>query len=509
MRIGQLLLAAAVAVLPLGRPAWAGKADDTLTWTTGRELAFSMPYFVTSREQLVIESLSHDTLVYRTPKSGQYEPLLATSWRWVDDTTLEFQLREGVVFHDGSAFDADDVVYTLKYVSAPDSGAVTRANVAWIKDVEKVGDHAVRIRTNGPFPAALEFLAGPDPIFPQGLFDNVRKDPAGRPNYASVRPVGTGPYAITETKPGQSVTLTRNDRYFGGVKGRPAIRTVVFRTIADPQTQLAELLSGGIDWMWELSKDQADRLRDLDAAQVVSAPTMRINFLQFDAAGKSGDTPLKDLKVRQAIAHAVNREAIAKSLVGNSAEVVDSACYPTQFGCTQDVTKYPYDLAAARRLMAASAYPRGFEVELLAYRDREVVEAIAADLAKIGVRANLRLLQYRAMVDLIWNNKAAMVDNTWGSSSMNDVSAITSNFFTGGRDDYCMDESVAQELKRGDTTIDPEARKAAYGKALATIADKACWLPMFAYSLNYAFSKDLNFTPTADEIPQFYRASWK
>lgn len=505
----KLLLAAAVAVLPLGCPAWADKASDTLTWTTGRELAFSLPYFVTSREQLIIESLSHDTLVYRTPKSGQYEPLLATSWRWVNDTTLEFQLREGVTFHNGAAFGADDVVYTLKYVSAPDSGVVTRANVGWIKDVEKVGEHTVRIHTNGPFPAALEFLAGPNPMFPKGLFDNIRRDAAGRPNYASVKAVGTGPYVITDVRPGQSVTVTRNERYFGGVKGRPPIKIIVFRTLADPQTQMTELLAGGVDWMWELSKDQADRLRDLDLVKVVSAPTMRINFLQFDAAGKSGNTALKDLKVRQAIAHAVNREAIAKALIGSSAEVVNSACYPTQFGCTQDVATYKYDLATARRLMAESAHPKGFETDLLAYRDRAVAEAVAADLAKIGIRTNLRFLQYKAMVDLIWGNKAAMVDSTWGSSSMNDVSAITSNFFTGGRDDYCMDDGVAQDLKRGDTTIDPEERKAAYKRALTVIADKVCWLPMFAYSLDYAFSKDLNFTPTTDEIPQFYRASWR
>lgn len=508
MRFGRLLLAAAAALLLAG-PAKADKTSDTFTWTTGRELAFTLPYFVTSREQLIIESLSHDTLVYRAPQSGQYEPLLATSWRWVDDLTLEFKLREGVVFHDGSPFGADDVVYTLNYVSAPDAGVVTRANVSWIKTVEKVDDRTVRIHTNGPFPAALEFLAGPDPIFPKGLFDNIRKDAAGRPSYAGVKPVGTGPYVITDVKPGQSVTLVRNDRYFGGVKGRPAIKTIVFRTIADPQTQMTELLAGGVDWMWELSKDQADRLRELGVVDVVSAPSMRVNFLQLDAAGKSGNTPLRDPKVRQAIAHAVNREAIAKALVGSSAQVIQSACYPSQFGCTQDVKTYAYDLPAARRFMAESAHPGGFTVDLLAYRDRDIAEAIAADLAKIGIRANLRYLQYKAMVDLIWDNKAPLVDTTWGSSSMNDVSAITSHFFAGGRDDYCMDPGVTAALRRGDTTIDPEARKAAYREALQGIAEKLCWLPMFAYSLDYAFSKDLSFTPTADEIPQFYRTSWK
>lgn len=508
MKTKEVILALATSLLLAG-PASADKASNSFVWTTGRELAFTLPYFVTSREQLIIESLSHDTLVYRTPQSGQYEPLLATSWRWLDDLTLEFKLREGVVFHDGSTFDADDVVYTLSYVSAPDAGVVTRANVSWIKNVEKVDDHTVRIHTNGPFPAALEFLAGPDPIFPKGLFDNIKKDAAVRPSYASVKAVGTGPYMITEVKPGQSVTLVRNDRYFGGVKGKPAVKTIVFRTISDPQTQMTELMAGGVDWMWELSKDQADRLRELDVVKVVSAPTMRVNFLQFDAAGKSGDTPLKDLKVRQAIAHAVNRQAIAKSLVGSQAEVIQSACYPTQFGCTQDVKTYPYNLAAARRLIAESSVPNGFQVDLLAYRDRDVAEAITADLAKIGIRANLRFLQYKAMVDQIWDNKAALVNSTWGSSSMNDVSAITSHFFRGGRDDYCMDPGVTAALQRGDTTIDPEARKAAYGEALRGIADKLCWLPMFAYSLDYAFSKDLNFTPTADEIPQFYRISWK
>ena len=505
----RILILAAAALALLGSPAWAGKANDTLTWTTGRELAFSLPYFVTSREQLIIESMSHDTLVYRTPKSGQYEPLLATSWRWVDDTTLEFKLRDGVTFHNGAPFGADDVVYTFKYVSAPDSGVVTRTNVSWIKDAVKVDDRTVRILTNGPFPAALEFLAGPDPIFPKGLFDNIKKDAAGRPNYASVKPTGTGPYVIVDEKPGQSVTLVRNERYFGGVKGKPPIKTVVFRTIADPQTQMTELLSGDVDWMWELSKDQADRLRELDQVNVVSAPTMRINFLQFDAAGKSGNTPLKDLKVRQAIAHAVNRAAIAKSLIGDTAQVVNAACYPSQFGCTPDVETYDYDVAKARQLMAESGYPKGFTTDLLAYRDRNVAVAISADLAKIGIRTNLRYLQYKAMVDLIWNNKAAMVDSTWGSSSMNDVSAITSNFFNGGRDDYCMDPAIARDLKQGDTTIDPEARKAAYKRALDAIAAKVCWLPMFAYSLDYAFSKNLNFTPTTDEIPQFYRASWR
>lgn len=487
----------------------AGKADDTLTWSTSRELAFTMPYFVTSREQLIIESLSHDTLVYRDPKSGAYQPLLAKSWRWIDDTALEFTLRNDVVFQDGRKFGADDVVYTLNYVSRADAGVITRANVNWIKHVDKVDDTTVVLRTTHPFPAALEYLSGPDPIFPRGLFDGVRRDAAGRPSYAGVRPVGTGPYAVTDVKPGQSVTLTRNDRYFGGPKGKPAIKTIVFRTIPDVQTQVAELLAGGIDWMWELNKDQADSLRETSPLSVVTAPSMRVNFLQFDAAGKSGDTPMRDLNVRRAIAYAIDRPTIAKSLIGEAATVIHSACYPSQFGCTQDVPTYPYDPAKARAALAASSRPKGFSVDLLTYRDTDVAEALAADLAKIGITVNIKILEYKAMVDVIWGGKAQFVDATWGSSSMNDVSAITSHFFEGGRDDYCLDPQVTALLKTGDTSADPQARRAAYNAALVTIQEKLCWLPMFSYSVDYAFSPDLSFAPTADEIPQFYRASWK
>ena len=503
-------LAAALALAGFwSRPSLAGKADDTLTWSTSRELAFTMPYFVTSREQLVIESLSHDTLVYRDPTSGEYRPLLAKSWRWIDDTALEFKLRDDVVFQDGRKFGADDVVYTLDYVSKPDAGVITRANVSWIKQVEKVDDVTVVVRTTRPFPAALEFLSGPDPIFPRGLFDDVRRDAAGRPSYASVRPVGTGPYTVTDVKPGQSVTLTLNDRYFGGPKGKPAIKTIVFRTIPDVQTQIAELLAGGIDWMWEINKDQANNLRETSRLSVITAPSMRVNFLQFDAAGKSGDTPMKDLKVRQAIAYAIDRPAIAKFVIGEAAAVIQSACYPSQFGCTQDVPTYPYDPQKARAALAASSRPDGFSIDLLTYRDTDVAEALAADLARIGITVKIKVLEYKAMVDVIWGGKAQFVDATWGSSSMNDVSAITSHFFEGGRDDYCLDPQVTTLLKTGDSSIDPQARRAAYNAALVRIQEKLCWLPMFSYSVDYAFSPELNFVPTADEIPQFYRATWK
>ena len=501
-------LAALVAAGPSGG-ALAGPADDTLTWATDRELAVSLPYYNSSREQLIIEQLSHDTLITRNLETGEYEPLLATDWEWVDDLTLDFTLREGVTFHDGSTFGPEDVAYTFNHVAAEDSGVITRANVEWIDNVEVTGENTVRFHLKEPFPAALEFLQGPNPVFPEGLFEDVRQGPDGAPDYGTAEPVGTGPYRVAEVVPGQGVTLERFEDYWGGPKDQASIGTIVFRTLPDPETQLTEVLAGNVDWIWDVTVDQAERLRETGLVQVVNAPTMRVSYLMFDAAGRSGETPFADRRVREAVAHAIDREAIAENLVGETSEVLHAACFPTQFGCTEDVARYEHDPERARELLAEAGYPDGFSTPIYAYRNREFTEAAMADLAAVGIEADLVYQQYQAMVEDVWADEVPLMHSTWGSSSMNDVTAITSHFFRGGRDDYCRDPEVIAALERGDGSTDPEVRREAYAEALTKIAEELCWLPMFSYSKDYVFSNDLDFEPTADEIPRFWTASWK
>jgi peptide/nickel transport system substrate-binding protein len=236
---------------------------------------------------------------------------------------------------------------------------------------------------------------------------------------------------------------------------------------------------------------------------------MRISYLQFDVLGRSGDKRFGDERVRRAVSHAINRQAIATNIAGGSSEVIHSACYPTQFGCAQDVPRYEYDPKKAKELLAAAGHPDGFTTDIYAYRDREFTEAVIGDLAKVGIKANLKYLQYKSLVELVWKGVPPVNQMSWGSSSINDVSAITSHFFSGERDDMARDPEVVAWLKQGDNSIDPEERKAAYAKALRQIAKQAYWLPMFTYTKNYAFSNDLHFVPTPDEIPRLYEAYWK
>ena len=489
---------------------YAAKDDDTLNWATDREVSVIDPYYNNTRELVIMGNLGWDGLMFLNLETGEYEPLLATEWEWVDDTTLELTLREGVTFHDGSTFGPEDVVYTVNHVADESTGVLTQANVNWMESAEQTGPNTVRINLREPVPAAFAYLANAIFIVPEGHYESAPEKADGTNDYGSVQPVGTGPYKFAEARPGEYVHWEANEAYMEGTpKGTPQIGNVRFRTIKEMNTQLAELMTGGLDWVWDVPKDQAERLEGAPGVTVENAPTMRFSYITFDVQGRSGDDHFTDQRVRQAVAHAINRQSIVENLVGEASVVINSACHPDQFGCAQDIEGYEYDPEKARQLLADAGYPDGFSTDIYAYRQREYTEAVIGDLAKVGIDANLNFLQYNALRDIIRKGETPMAHMTWGSNSIPDASASVGQFFTGTADDPAKDPEVMELIGKGNTSIDEEERKQAYRQALEKITREAYWLPMFTYSKYYAWSDDLEFQPTSDEIPRFYAASWK
>ncbi len=498
--IALVLLAGLIWALPV----CADKGSNTLNLAWNKELETLDRYFNTAREGMIVSRHIFDDLIYRDPKTWEYKPLLATSWKWIDPTTMELELRQGVVFHDGEKFDADDVVYTLNFVSNPENKVLVQRNVDWIKSAEKLGPFKVRILLHKPFPAALEYLAGNVPIYPNEYYAKVG------PQGFGLKPVGTGPYKVVEVEQGKRIVFEKNADYFkDSPKGQPAIDRMVQRTIPEMTTMVAELITGGLDWIYLVPTDQAEKLEKVPTLTVVKAETMRIGFLQMDATGRSGNTPLKDVRVRKALSHAVDREAIAKNLVGGQSRVVHAACYPTQFGCTDDVTRYSYDPAQAKKLLAEAGYPEGFEIDFYGYRDRPYGEAIVGYLREVGIKATMKWLQYSALRDATQADKVALVMNTWGSYGVNDISNITGQHFRMEYNDFARDQQVTDWLDKGDNSIDESQRLEVYTKALKKIADEAYWLPLFTWVANYAFDKNLDFTPYPDAVPRFFLTKWK
>lgn len=489
-------------------PVWAGKKDDTLNIATTKELESVDRYFNTAREGIIFARQVYDNLLYRDPKTYEYKPLLAKSYKWVDDTTMAIELRQGVKFHNGTEMTADDVVYTLNFAANPENKVKTQRYSNWIKEVVKEGPYKVKILLKEPFPAALEFLSGANPVYPKDYYAKVG------PKGFGTAPIGTGPYKVTELQPGKKVVMAKNEDYFkDSPKGQPSIGKIVWRTLPEMNTQVAELMTGSLDWIWLVAPDQAERLAKMPNLTVIPAETMRIGFIMMDAADRTGeqgmDNPFKKLAVRRAVNHAINKGAISKNLVGGDSRPVYSACFPTQFGCTDDVMKYEYDPEKAKKLLAEAGYPNGFEAILYGYRNRPYAEAMVGDLAAVGIKAKLMMMKYSALREKHRAGKVGFNFQTWGSYSINDVSAIVSYFFQFSDDDMARDPQVRDWLLEADTSIDSEKRKMLYKKALQRIADQAYWAPLFTYVSNNCFSKDLDFTPYPDAVPRFFQAKWK
>jgi peptide/nickel transport system substrate-binding protein len=338
------LFAAAWLIMTFASQAQAGKSDDTLQVGTVWEITTVDKYFNASRIGTWIQHLGWDFLLHIDRSTGKIVPGLATSWKYIDDKSLELELRPGVKFHSGKEMTADDVVYTLNYISSPKNPQIDKRYTDWIDRAEKLGPYKVRIVGKRTYPAALQILAGFIAIYPSGTYDKDKEQAM------NLHPDGTGPYRIVEVDLPRRVVFEKNASYYAASpKGKPSIKRIVIRVIPDMNTQVAELLSGRVDWLSNLPADLAEDLSSNPKLRVELTGTMRCSHLVMDAAGRSGDTPFKKVKVRQALAHAVDREGIVKNLIKGPSQVLHSPCYPAQFGCSNDVTRYEYNPAKARK----------------------------------------------------------------------------------------------------------------------------------------------------------------
>jgi peptide/nickel transport system substrate-binding protein len=486
-------------------PALAGKKDDTIRFASDQSPENLDPFFNNVRIGVIIGANVWDTLVYRDPKTNEYKGNLAKSWKQIDERTIEFELREGVRFHNGEEFDADSVVYTLNYVADPANKSTTQQNVSWIEKAEKLDKYRVRVITKKVFPAAIEYLAGPVVIHPAKYYAEVG------PKGMNARPVGSGPFKVAAYTPGKSLLLERNADYFKeSPKGSAKVAKVEIRFIPDRQTQMAEILAGGADLIMHVPKDQAEQAGRVPHLQVVSGETMRIVFLQMNSREDTPAAPLKDIRVRRAIAHAIDRESIVKNIVGAGARVLHTQCFPSQFGCTDEgAPRYAYDPALAKKLLAEAGFPNGLDISLFAYRERNQTEAIISNLQAVGIRANLTYSQYAAMRDQVRANKSALSHQTWGSFSVNDVSASTPVYFTFEADDITRDAEVRDLLVKGNNSVDPNVRKQAYQQALAAISERMYSVPLWSLPVFYVATRDLAFTAYPDEMVRFWEMSWR
>jgi peptide/nickel transport system substrate-binding protein len=360
------------------------------------------PHSLNETLQLSFTGNVYDGLVARG-KDMKLVPALATKWTQNSPTVWRFELRKGVKFHDGTPFTADDVTFSFQRAAA--DGSDMKGYTAPIKEVRKVNDLAVDIETSAPFPILPDTLTSLYILSKKWCEDNKAERSVDRrkgvENAASFRANGTGPFRLKERQPSTRTVIVRNFNYWGPVEGN--VDEVVFTPIGNDATRVAALLSGEIDVMEPVPLQDVERVKASANLDVLQGPELRTIFLGMDQkrdelqySSVKGKNPFKDKRVRQAFFQAIDIESIKSRVMRNASTPTALMVGPGVRGFQPDMNKrLPHDPEAAKKLLADAGYPSGFEVGMNCPNDRYVndgpiCQAVAANLARIGVKVNLQ-----------------------------------------------------------------------------------------------------------------------
>lgn len=407
-----------------------------------------------------------EALIRYNGEEQKFEPLLATEWKLVDELTWEFTLREGVKFHDGTPFTAEDVKFNLDRIRDPEFNSRIRTQANFIKDVEVVDEKTVRINNNVPY---APFLAR---ISTFGLISKASAasyDAGGIP-----APAGTGPFKVARWDRGQEILLEKNAEYWGSAAN---VDSVLLRIIPNLATRVAELRAGTIDIATSLIPDNVPEIKGQQGLDVLLAPS---NVLFIGANSFVG--PLEDQKVRQALAHAIDTRTIVDKLYVGLVTDLNGPVSPRAFGYNADVQQYPYDPDKAKALLAEAGYPNGLTLDYNGTTgkyllDKELAEIIAQQLEAVGVKLNLKLEEYGTYWEGFLAKKNQGLYNAAIGNPLEDADFVLDlHFYSKGRGLYYNSPELDALIESGRAAMDVDERRAIYDEAMALIHEEAPWL---------------------------------
>jgi peptide/nickel transport system substrate-binding protein len=499
--LGFALLLALALALPGEAPAQT--KEDTIVYALQSDVDTWDPPGSVLREAIILGYQVFDHLAARDLKTRKVGPNLAVSWKNIDDTTWEVKLRQGVKFHDGTPFTSKDVKATFDRVLDPAKKMIARGNHAKIKSVEIVDDSTVRFKTDGPYPLFVERMTA------QAIAsEKVIREKGDE--WMQEHPVGTGPYKLVKWSRKQEHLLVRNDDYWGP---KPYYKYVRIRIIPEQATQIAELLSGGVDIIKAVPPDQMDVIDKSGAARTGVSPILRTAFIQLDQAARSGPNPFTDKRVRQAVNLAVDQDAVIKHVLNGLGDRVATAVNPMAFGWDPNLKPYKQDTARAKKLLAEAGYPNGVDVVLnegpptvepgLLQTD----EVVAADMTKVGFRVKRNYTGDNTVyVARAKEGKLGpMFTWSWGYYSVFDADAILHDIFKCGEfySYYCSKE-LDDLIVSGRSTLDQKKRAEIYVKAQKHLFDEAAYLYKWGLRGVWGISNRIDYTAPADEVDRMF-----
>ncbi len=403
-------VAVATAAAALGGPVFAQakpRTGGTLTYAAGSATQTLDPQFITDVTTFRAVGSMYEALT-KQDENGKIGPGLALSWTVSPDKrTWTFKLRPGVTFHDGTPFNAQAVKFTYDRILNPATGSPRRSTLEMLESTAVVDDLTFRLTTKEPFAPLLAQLSAYNVYILSPA--HVTKEGANFSKTAS----GTGPFKLQSWQPGEKLVVVRNDKYWGD---KAKLDSVVFSVVPEDSARTLLLLSGQADVISELPYIMVKKLGSLNAVRVLRKPGYRTIYMGMNLAV----APFNDLRVRQAVGHAINKPALVQGLLNGIGTLGGSLESSVIDGTAKQLQPYPYDPAKAKKLLAEAGFPDGFTTDFMVptgryNMDRQVGEAVQGQLAAVGIKVTIQSPEFGAYLAALNKGKVPMFLSGKGS----------------------------------------------------------------------------------------------
>ena len=516
----KLKLIALCALLTLGAAAQA----KPFKWTSSSDIATWDIHSQNNALQNGIHAAVYESLVYYNSRTFKIEPVLATSWNQLTPTQLRINLRTGVKFHDGSAFTADDAVYSIQRAMAKTSNFAVYAQ--GIDKVVKVNANTIDIITKGPNPVLLNQMTELRMMSKAWAEKNNSVEPKDiktkDENFAHRNAMGTGPYTLKEWKQDQRLVLAKNPNWWGSMDSN--VTEIIYSPIKADATRMAALLTGEVDFVLDPSPQDLPRVRQNSSLKVMDGVENRTIFFGMDqfrpelvGSNIKGKNPLKDLRVRQALNMAIDADAITRVTMRGLGQPTNALVAPQVAGWNESIHKRPaVDVAGAQKLLADAGYKDGFEVDFACpnnryINDEEICQAVTAMWSRIGVKAKLRTLPLVTYFPMIQRYEASIYMLGWGVPTFDALYSLQSlvrSVGTGGDGNYNVgrysNPKLDAVIDRIKTETDPFIRPRLLTEALQIASDDVSHIVLHNQIIPWAMKKNIEAVHRPDN-----RIDWR
>ncbi|MFK3665820.1 ABC transporter substrate-binding protein [Ochrobactrum teleogrylli] len=439
-----------------------------------------------------------DNLVTRND-AGEIGPQIATQWKYNSDAEIVFDLRDDVKFHDGTPLTAKDVAFSINRIINPAFASPQLSQFNKIVSAAATGDHQVTVKTNGAYPALLAQLVKLS-IVPQHVVEAKGDDGF------NAAPVGSGPYKFVNWQRGVSVTLERNDGYWGE-KG--AFKTAEFRAVPDAATRIANLQAGTTDLAVGLDADLAAQIENSATAKPLSVLTERVGYVKLNP----NLPPFDDKRVREAVAHAIDKEAITQGLLGGVDKPVDQMVTTSHFGYVDGIKGYAYDPEKAKELVKeAGATGKAVSFATAPAFDQRIVQAIAQMIGDTGLTVNIEMTDmatYLKRAQSEPKSQPSIAFGRWSCACQDADGVLFPLLHSSSSWSSTANSQINATLEDARGTLDEKKRLEDYKTVSTFIAEDVPLVPVYQAAIIYGAAKQLEWKPTANESLFLNRMQWK